>query len=405
VGRKKIFLEGHGCSRRYAEVTKFRDYFKLNAYEIINNPEKADYILITTCAFKKYEEELSITRIKSLRQHKAKLLVYGCLPDIAPTRFKEEFDGIDFLAPKNIDEIDKHFKNIKYKFSDIKDTNLIPGLIKLTPLSNAVSKFAHDFQFSHRFFMRTIEYAKNRIKNTMKTDNNNFYLFISRGCLGKCSYCAIRHAVGSIKSKRIETIIEEFENGIKSGHKDFVLLGDDVGAYGIDIQYNFPELLSCLFEKSSNGTSFHIEEIHPIWMILYKDELLKLISSKNIKSIICPIQSGNNRVLDLMGRDHDIESILDICSSTRNSNPEIKLLTQIIIGFPTETEEDFNASLQAVKQGSFDAVTIFPYDEKENTRSAAMTPKVPADVVQQRVDKALKYFRVQHIKAFLSCPK
>jgi MiaB/RimO family radical SAM methylthiotransferase len=383
--------------------SKFQEYFKINGYEIVTGPEKADYILISTCAFKKEEEEYSLERIQALSRHNAKLVVYGCLPEIAPTRFNA-LPPVDWVSPKNIEEFDAYFKSIKIRISELRDCNLIPANITYTPMSNAVVKFVNDFQISREFLSRSVSYVKNKIVGSVLSEQK-YYLVISKGCLGKCSYCAIKRAVGPLRSKPVDVILEEYNRGEDAGYRNFIILGDDVGAYGVDFNSDFPCILSTLLAKAAPQASFHVEEIHPKWMVLYRDRLLKLIATGKIKSILCPVQSGNNRILKLMNREHAAEAISEVLMAIRAVHPGISITTQIIAGFPSETEDEFDDTLRFLSENRFDTVTVFPYDEKENIPSAAIQPKINDVAIRQRVTRARKYLAQHAVEALLSCPK
>lgn len=123
-----------------------------------------------------------------------------------------------------------------------------------------------------------------------------------------------------------------------------------------------------------------------------------------IKSILSPIQSGSNRILKLMQREHDAEKILDVFLKMRKVNPELQLFTQIMVGFPSEDEDDFFDTLRLVEKVHFNEVTIFEYDEKENTVAMEIIPKIPRCVSKKRVETAEKFLKSRKIKTFLSCP-
>lgn len=411
VNGMKIYIESYGCTRRKLDTTKFHTYFSFNGYRIVDNPEDADYILVTTCAFKKEEEEHSLSVVAGLKKYNAKVLVYGCLPDIAPEKYRNIAD-YQYLSTKNINDIDRYFPGIRHPFAEIKDAHGIPINIKHTPWTGAVVKFFKEFEISPMFLTRVATYLYNRTKNKSK----GYYLSTSRGCLGSCSYCAIRYAVGTIRSKPIDTVVEEFLEGYEAGQRDFILVGDDVGAYGMDRGEHFPQLLSRLLEEAGrleyrspapprdNGRiGFHIEEIHPKWLVQYGDEFAALLSSKGIKSILCPVQSGNDRILGLMEREHDSEGARAAIAKIRAANPDVSLTTQIIAGFPTETDDEFEDTLQHLGETRFGVVIVFPYDDKENTVASGIYPKVPADVIQARVKKACCHLRKKGIRAYLSC--
>lgn len=401
-----IYIEGHGCSRRRLDSSKFHKYFNLNGYTIVQDPSDADVLLITTCAFKYDEEEASLKAIYNLSKYNKKIIVYGCLPTIAPSKYKNKYNYIS-IAPKDINEIDQHFEGITHKFEHVDDANIIENEVNSTPLPVAIKKFTDEFELSLPFIVKSGRYLKNKFFNKQ----DNFHLFTSRGCLGECSYCGVRFAVGALKSKPLAMVLKEFSNGIDYGYTEFSVLGDDVGGYGQDCGSNICELISSLLDVidkkqgaiSTDKLNLHLEEINPRWIIKYGEELTTLFKSKYIKSILCPIQSGNTRILGLMNRNDDITKLMEIFCDMRKNGSKIDINTQIIIGFPTESEADFEESLTQLSKVNFSSVTLFPYDDKENTKSYEMNPKVPDSVKQERVKKAQVYLRRQGIKSALCC--
>lgn len=401
-----VYIESYGCTRRKLEVAKFHRYFALNGYRIVGRPDRADVILVTTCAFKHDEEEASIRAIDALGKYTAKIIVYGCLPAIAPTKYHGRFDYLH-ITPKEINDIDDCLPGISHKFAEIDDANLIDRKDNHTSLPRAIGKFARDFELSRPFIAKSCRYVKNRFLSHRRL----YYLSTSRGCLGSCSYCAVRFAVGSIVSKPAAVIAREFSRGLDAGFTDFSILGDDVGAYGQDCGSTVGELMATLLAEldrpgrpaAGRGPALHIEEINPRWIVRYGEELVEAFARREIKSIICPLQSGSARILELMNRREETDRLLEILNRMQENNPELQLHTQLIVGFPTETDADFEESLKAVTGASFRSVVLFPYDDKESTPSFDMAPKVPAAVVGQRIDKAHAWLRQRGIKTALCC--
>lgn len=401
-----IYIESYGCTRRKLEVSKFHKYFTLNGYEIVAKPEKANIIFITTCAFKYDEEEASLKAIDTYSKYKAKIIVYGCLPDIAPTKYHSKYNYIN-ISPKNINDIDNHFEGITYKFNEIDDANLIDTKYNYSSLPKALNKFTTEFELSVPFIVKSCRYIKNKYLNKQQM----YYLSACRGCLGNCSYCAVKFAVGTVKSKAIDTVIKEFSQGIDAGYKDFSVLGDDVGAYGQDTGSTICELISALNaeiekrhgELSADKVRLHIEEINPRWILAYHEKLIDLLAAKSIKSLLCPMQSGNSRILKLMDRGDSVDHLLLVLNEILKRNPALEINTQIIVGFPSETEREFEESLNQLSKVAFNSVVLFPYDDKENTQAFEMQPKVPDSVKQERIQKAQVFLRKLGIKSALCC--
>ena len=244
-----------------------------------------------------------------------------------------------------------------------------------------------------------------------------FSLFVCRGCLGLCSYCAIRRAIGSVRSKTVDEVLEEFRRGVEEGYRTFNILGDDPGCYGLDIEASLPELLSALFEASeslesragasSNDSApirFRIREIHPKYLIPYHQQMLDLAGFSLVDNVLCPIQSGSDRVLQLMEREHSAADLFQALQRIRERYPDVKMDTQIIVGFPTETADDLERTLDFVRDVGFDSVVLFPYDDKEDSSASALEGKIPQAEIRRRMRGAFRYFDRAGIKAYSKCP-
>jgi threonylcarbamoyladenosine tRNA methylthiotransferase CDKAL1 len=354
----KIYIEPAGCNKRQLDLKTIRSYLDSNGYILVDRPEDADKILVGTCAFKKLEEDESVKRLRLLRKYDSDIVVYGCLPDIAVERYRE-FSDIPKIAPKEIEKIEQMFPGEIKRFSEIKDDNLV-GVNNNKVFKSIVKVLQIEPILDREFWHRMISSGRKKLKDTISPPVTPYYLFVCRGCLGKCSYCAIRKSVGSVQSKPVATIINEFKRGVRDGYRDFTILGDDPGCYGIDIGSSLPDLLQALFavcpevEKTeSKGhavgrTVFRLNEIHPKFLIPYTEQLLAMERISSLISILCPIQSGNSRILQLMQREHSAEELEDVVMKIRAAQPQTIFNTQIIIGFPTETEEDFQDTLHFV---------------------------------------------------------
>lgn len=410
----KIYIDPAGCNRRQLDLKTIRTYLESNGYILVDRPEYADRILVGTCAFKKLEEDESVKRLRLLRRYDSDIVVYGCLPDIAEERYRE-FSDIPKVAPKEIENIEKIFPGDKKRFAEIRDDNLV-GAKKNQIFKSIVKVLQIEPAIDREFWHRMLSSGRKKIKDVLSPPVTPYYLFVCRGCRGLCSYCAIRKSVGDVRSKPVAVVVDEFRRGLSEGYRDFTILGDDPGCYGLDIGSSLPELLQALFAVSAeegltdsaavagHKVVFRLNEIHPKFLIPYTDDLLAMNGLSFFDSILCPIQSGNNRILQLMQREHTAEQIAETLLKIRAIQPEAIFNTQIIIGFPTETEEEFRDTLHFVAGCRFSSVVVFPYDDKTGTDSEQIYEKVPAKVIQRRMREAFRYFASEGVAAYYKCP-
>lgn len=413
--KRKVFIEEAGCNRRQLDIKSIRSYLESNDYELVDRPEDAEKILVATCAFKKLEEDESIQRLRYFRKYGAEMVVFGCLPDIAEERFRE-FADLPKVAPREIEKIEEFFPGKIKSYADVADTNLIDK--KNTNVFKSLKRTIQTQPTMDReFWHRMMATGRKKLTDLISPPVTPYYLFACRGCLGLCSYCAIRKSVGSVRSKPIAAVVTEFQNGIRDGYRDFTILGDDPGCYGIDLESSLPELLQALFAataeaegyKGKKGITrgeviFRLNEIHPKFLIPYTENFLAMERFSSIRSILCPIQSGSSRVLELMQREHTAEQFEEVVHKIRTQQPQTLFNTQIIIGFPSETEDEFHETLDRVARCQFNSVVIFPYDDKNGSDSSLLPGKIPAKIIQKRMRTAFQYFDKAGINAYYKCP-
>jgi tRNA A37 methylthiotransferase MiaB len=413
--KKRIYVEGQGCSRRMLEKTKIMEYLRVNGYEFVSRPANADYILLITCAFKKAQEDHSLLRLDALRRHEGQLLVYGCLPDIRPDIIRD-IDGIKALAPKDLDRIDGFFDGISVRYAEIAEPRTIDYYDRVSLLEKAKAElFSREHMLQdhyHRFFSS----AKEHLRNLLIESRRNCFLYVCRGCLGSCTYCAIRRAIGPVRSKPLSQVLTEFRDGFTAGLSHFHVLGDDLGCYGLDIGCTLPILLTSLLQESDDlekslgshrrkqrEIHFHLKEVSFKYLVEY-EECLNVFESERIKSLLCPIQSGSDRILGLMKREHSADDVRRVVAKIRATNPGLQLSTQIIVGFPSETDQDFVATLDILEELRLDDVVVFPYHAKENTPASKLNSRIPDEVIRERLEEALTYLKCKRIKAYTQCP-
>jgi tRNA A37 methylthiotransferase MiaB len=224
------------------------------------------------------------------------------------------------------------------------------------------------------------------------------FIWVSNGCPNKCSFCAERKVIGELQSRPVAEIVHEYSRMLDEGRRHFEFIGDDVGSYGLDIHSSFPELVESLNRTDAGiPVQWVIKHLHPKFIIKYQDQLIDIARSGKLKEIICCFQTGSNRLLDLMNRQHSIEEVIDTLRRFRQVLPEIKLATNIIVGFPTETEEEFQQTLDVFDEVFFDRVHMIKYYDAEGSDSHQLHPKVSDKAVAIRIQKAKKFLKQRGI--------
>ncbi len=222
--------------------------------------------------------------------------------------------------------------------------------------------------------------------STVFMDQSFYRLEIAKGCLGNCSYCAIKLAMPKFHSYPPSEIIENFRNGLNAGYKNFALIAGDIGCYGVDIDTNLPKLLEELF-KVKGDYKVALVDFNVRWLAKNYLEFLEVLksNSEKILKVIMPIQSGSDKILKLMNRHYEIDNVKRCILDLKKNIPEIFIETHIMVGFPGETEDDFSRSIQLVKEIQFSRVHVYTYEERPGTLALSLSEKVPREQIDRRV--------------------
>lgn len=218
-------------------------------------------------------------------------------------------------------------------------------------------------------------------------------LLLSRGCRGQCTYCGIPSAVGFLKSLPLERIVDNFRFILEQGNRVIGLVATDVGSYGQDNGSNVVKLFQKLF-ASDEKFQLIINDFNPCWLVEYSDDLIDLFAAnaKKIDYILMPVQSGSEKVLSLMKRGHTASVVLEHMPALKKAVPGIHIGTHVMVGFPGETEEDFNATLDFLKKIKFYYMKVFKYDDRPRIEAAKLPFKVPEKVKRQRLLRLIREF-------------
>lgn len=353
----KVGFVSLGCSKNLVDTEMMIGLFKKNKYEIVNNPEEAEIIVINTCGFIEPAKEEAINTILEMAKYKEEnckyLIVTGCLVE----RYKEDLI-------KALPEVDLFVKFSEY------DTiwNQIDTII------NSKEK-----QGNLDFLNRVIS-----------TGKNYAYLRIAEGCNNFCTFCAIPYIRGRFTSRKIEDVLDEAKMLAKQGYKELIVIAQDTTKYGVDI-YGKPRLAELLHEISK------IEGIEWIrFLYAYPetitDELIEEVKNndKICKYFDIPMQHISNNMLKKMNRKSTGESIKNLITKLRREIPNVIIRSTLMVGFPGETEEDFNEMYEFVKWAKLDKLGCFTYSKEEGTVAYKMENQVHPMTKKKRYNKIMK---------------
>lgn len=344
----KIGMVSLGCDKNTVDTEKLLGLLVDKGYEITNNPENADYIIINTCAFIESAKIESIDAIMEMAQYKkqnnCKIIVIGCLAQRYYDELKAELNEVDYII----------------KICDYKK---IPEIIdKNNIISNVKS--------NNRLITTPYHYA---------------YLKVSDGCNNKCTYCVIPKIRGTYKSITIEDLTNEAKRLIDTYNtKELILVAQDVTRYGIDL-YNKFALLDLLDE---------LEKLDIVWIrIMYcypelvTDELIRRIASngKVVKYLDIPLQHINDNILKLMNRKNNSKDTYNLLDRIRNIDENISIRSTFITGFPYENEQEHRELLDFIKYAEFDNCGFFTYSREEGTPASRMKCQINKKVKQRRL--------------------
>lgn len=383
---KEICVISNGCPENRIDGARMQEFFKQNGWRVKSDFRLADIIFFNACGLTEYNQERSIemiNRIKALKKPNAELIVYGCLPKINKSRLRDVYQGLTFGSDE-VERINGFFEH-KIKAQDIYANYLIP-LTTLSKYKWSYLSVRENGILVTLTKLLTMGYWRSRIKAIHSCHPHTFCIKLSTGCLSACSYCAVRLSRGRLKSKPVRIVVKEFEEGLNKNYKEFALIGTDIGAYGRDLGTNLVSLLDGLIQKEGDYR-INLRNIQPKFFIEMFPELREIFQSGKIAYIISAAQSGNNRILSLMNRGYSIEDFKKVILTLNREFPEIIIRTQLMVGFPSETEKEFQDTVRLLDEVSFDFVEVYMYQSRPGTRAAKMPNQTPHKLARRRYYK------------------
>ena len=350
---KKIYFETYGCALNRADTLILQSILEDNGVKIVNNLEEADVIVINTCIVKTPTENKMFKRIKELYEKFAikknkKIVVIGCIVPIYRKKIEDEYKGVLTFYRDEYKEF-LEFLGVRVQFDPVNTLYLKKSMNEVIAI-----------------------------------------IPICFGCLGCCSYCITRLARGKVKSYEIKEIIDVMKDFLKKGIKEFWLTSQDLGVYGVDLGCTIVDLLEEI--KKLPGTFFvRLGMINPQWVKEYQNDLFKLMADKHFFNFLhIPIQSGSDKILKSMNRKYTIEEVFEIVNYYKSFLKDCTIATDVIVGYPGETEEDFMKTLEAINFIKPDFINISKFWPRPFTIAASLKD-TPSNI---------KSFRSKYLRNF-----
>ena len=388
----KVYVVCNGCPENRIDVARAERYLNDNGWSTVENVSDADMILFNACGRSSKTETNSLAIIKEIESQlrsNQKLIVWGCLPKIDHEKLAQEYCG-QISPGSELPDVQQMLG-----FSQPVDKCFANSLGPLWPMTrkNAPEYVRYEgsrlSQAVKRPILRWDDYINARFNLVRPQDPSIFYIKISTGCRSKCAYCAVQKSRGTTRSKSIERLVGEFQLGLQQGYKKFSLMGTDVGSYGLDINKNLMDLLE-EFTALPGDYKIYLRNLHPLHMKNNIAKFISLLETGKIRYAEMAAESGSNHVLKLMNRQYTIEEYKSLAESMREAYPQLIFRTQLIAGFPAETEEDFQETIRLLDDIVFDYVEVYEFSARPGTAAEKIEPKIPDDVKRSRF---LKLYR------------
>jgi len=344
----KIFVEAYGCSASFADSEMISGLIVNGGHTLATDSSESDLNLIVTCSVKDTTANKMMHRIKSLKTKP--LIVAGCLPKAEQSNVEKFTENASLLGPnslgKTLDVINSTLSGKKQIALEDSDLSKV-GLPKVR-LNSAVG-----------------------------------IVEIASGCMSECTFCQTKLAKGDLSSYRLGDIVRQVQTEIKEGCKEVWLTSTDNGCYGFDIGTDLPTLVNAVSEIPKDFM-IRVGMMNPMYMSRIKQELVESYDNEKVfKFLHIPVQSGSNKVLNDMKRGHTSETFREIVKKTKDRFENFTISTDIIVGFPSETEEDFQKTLALLDETKPDVVNLSKYSARPGT-DAAELKQIDAAEIKRR---------------------
>ena len=361
---KRAFVYTLGCQQNEADSEKLAGLLTKMGYQMTDDEKEADVLLVNTCAIREHAEKRALSIIGRFKHYKMQnpniiIGVCGCMSaqEHRMNHLKHSYHYVDFTFGTG-------------------DLHRLPEFIH-NALNNGKRSFYLDTE--KPLIAEGIE--------PLRTSGFRAWVSIMYGCNNFCTYCIVPYVRGRERSRKMEDILAEIKDLVARGYKDITLLGQNVNSYGKDLE-DKKTIADLLFEISKIDGDFwiHLMTSHP------RDASSEMIaeikkSPRTSGHFHLPLQSGSDGILKRMNRHYNLERYLGIIEELRKGNENITLTTDIIVGFPGESDEDFERTIEVIKKVKYDSIFSFIYSPRKGTPAAAMENQVPNAIQHERYNR------------------
>ncbi|KAI3513427.1 hypothetical protein L1887_20761 [Cichorium endivia] len=350
-GTQTIFLKTFGCSHNQSDSEYMAGQLSAFGYSISDNAEGADLWLINTCTVKSPSQSAMDTLISKCKSAKKPLVVAGCVPQ--GSRDLKELEGVSVVGVQQIDRV----------------VEVVEETLK-----------GHEVRLLTRKTLPSLDLPKVRKNKYVEI------LPINVGCLGACTYCKTKHARGHLGSYTVDSLVGRVKSVVDDGVKEIWLSSEDTGAYGRDIGVNLPILLNAIVAAlpSNGSTMLRIGMTNPPYILEHLKEIAEILRHPCVYSFLhVPVQSGSDAILTAMNREYTVGDFRKVVDTLTELVPGLQIATDIICGFPGETDEDFAQTVELIKDYKFSQVHISQFYPRPGTPAARMK-KVASNIVKKR---------------------
>lgn len=367
-----VYLCSNHCERRELDLGRLRIYLCANGWRSVETMDDASLIVFMACGMTVEASTDLLDRLASARRTGCRIVLFGCYSAMCEHR---TYPDVDYVSLSDVEQLDQ--------------------------VMNATC--------SYRLFphprCRQAELTSTEVlkrpdpRLALPSCGDVFSLLVSEGCSGQCSYCSIRRATGPQRSRSIHDVMDDLRSGLSEGFRVFRFQCENLGLYGLDIGTDLGALL-----REMAGIHFEysvdLPDLHPSGFVSHFGDIMEFAKRQNVYLMHLPVQSASERILKLMNRRYPIEEVSSKLAAFRERFPDVRVGTDIIAGFPTESEADFASSYRFMKTHSFDWIYLHGFVLKKGTPAERLTPRVPADVITNRIEMA--YTTIPRIACFVN---